>query len=58
MAEKNNIIDIVNGISQAAANAYDGALDEKGEPIKIGLWFFNGEWYEGTIKNLSDLFIK
>ena len=28
MAEKSNIIDIVNGISQAAANAYDGALDE------------------------------
>jgi len=37
MAEKSNIIDIVNGISQAAANAYDGALDEKGEPLKIGL---------------------
>jgi hypothetical protein len=37
MAEKNNIIDIVNGISQAAANAYDGALDDKGEPLKIGL---------------------
>jgi len=37
MAEKSNIIDIVNGISQAAANAYDGALDDKGEPIKVGL---------------------
>jgi len=37
MAEKSNILDIVNGISQAAANAYDGALDENGEPIKIGL---------------------
>tara|TARA_R100001594_G_C4006373_1_gene255960 strand:- start:433 stop:1053 length:621 start_codon:yes stop_codon:yes gene_type:complete len=37
MAEKNNILDIVNGISQAAANAYDGALDENGEPIKVGL---------------------
>jgi len=37
MAEKSNIIDIVNGISQAAANAYDGALDDKGEPQKIGL---------------------
>jgi len=37
MAEKNNIIDIVNGISQAAANAYDGALDDKGEPLKVGL---------------------
>jgi hypothetical protein len=29
--------DIVKGIAQAAANAYDGALDDKGEPIKIGL---------------------
>ena len=37
MAEKNNILDIINGISQAAANAYDGALDDKGEPIKVGL---------------------
>ena len=37
MAEKSNIIDIVNGLSQAAANAYDGALDEKGEPLKVGL---------------------
>jgi hypothetical protein len=37
MAKKNNILDIVNGISQAAANAYDGALDENGEPLKIGL---------------------
>ena len=30
-------IEIVNGISQVLANTYDGALDEKGEPIKIGL---------------------
>ena len=37
MAEKDNILDIINGISQAAANAYDGALDENGEPLKIGL---------------------
>jgi len=37
MVEKSNIIDIVNGISQAAANGYDGALDEKGEPLKVGL---------------------
>jgi len=29
--------EIVRGIAQAAANAYDGALDDKGEPIKIGL---------------------
>ena len=36
-SEKSNVIDIVNGISQAAANGYDGALDENGEPISIGL---------------------
>lgn len=29
--------DIVKGIAQAAANAYDGAHDDKGEPIQIGL---------------------
>ena len=29
--------DIVQGIMQAAADAYDGALDENGEPLKIGL---------------------
>ena len=30
-------LDVLNGISQAAANAYDGAHDEKGNPIEIGL---------------------
>jgi hypothetical protein len=30
-------VDILQGIAQAAANAYDGALDDKGEPVKIGL---------------------
>ena len=29
--------EVIQGISQAIANAYDGALDENGEPIKIGL---------------------
>lgn len=28
---------IVRGISQAAANAFDGALDKDGKPVKIGL---------------------
>jgi len=32
-----NIADIVKGINQAAANAHDGALDESGEPVEIGL---------------------
>ena len=31
------IYEIVQGLSQAAANGYDGALDENGEPVKIGL---------------------
>ena len=31
------VYEIVQGLSQAAANAYDGALDENGEPIKAGL---------------------
>jgi hypothetical protein len=30
-------LDIIRGIAQASANAYDGALDDKGEPIKVGL---------------------
>tara|TARA_R110002012_G_scaffold37617_4_gene105256 strand:+ start:5289 stop:5837 length:549 start_codon:yes stop_codon:yes gene_type:complete len=28
---------IVRGLAQAAANAYDGALDDEGNPIEIGL---------------------
>ena len=57
MAENKDIIEIVNGISQAAANAYDGALDDKGEPLKVGLsredareaiieWFKANDLYE------------
>jgi hypothetical protein len=30
-------LEIINGISQIVANTYDGAHDESGEPIKIGL---------------------
>lgn len=30
-------LDIIRGIAQAAGNSYDGALDDKGEPVKIGL---------------------
>tara|TARA_R110000824_G_scaffold105824_1_gene250329 strand:- start:3103 stop:3675 length:573 start_codon:yes stop_codon:yes gene_type:complete len=37
MAEKSNILEIIQGIQQAASNAYDGALDENGEPLKAGL---------------------
>jgi|TARA_R110001583_G_scaffold97738_1_gene242587 hypothetical protein len=31
------VYEIVQGLSQAAANAYDGATDDKGEPLKAGL---------------------
>ena len=30
-------LEIVNAISQVLSNSYDGALDESGEPVKIGL---------------------
>ena len=30
-------LEIINGISQVLATSYDGALDESGEPVKIGL---------------------
>lgn len=30
-------LEIINGISQVLSNTYDGALDESGEPISIGL---------------------
>jgi hypothetical protein len=30
-------LEIVRGISQVISNTHDGALDDKGEPIKIGL---------------------
>ena len=30
-------LEIINGISQAVANSYDGAMDEDGEPVKVGL---------------------
>ena len=31
------VLEIVRGISQAMSNTHDGAIDENGEPIKIGL---------------------
>ena len=30
-------LEIIQGIQQAASNAYDGALDENGDPVKVGL---------------------
>jgi hypothetical protein len=31
------VYEIIQGLSQAAANAYDGALDENGEAVEVGL---------------------
>tara|TARA_R110000824_G_scaffold103901_6_gene246686 strand:- start:6808 stop:7353 length:546 start_codon:yes stop_codon:yes gene_type:complete len=31
------IVDVLRGISSAAASMYDGALDEEGNPVEIGL---------------------
>ena len=30
-------LDVIRGIAQASASMFDGALDENGEPVKIGL---------------------
>jgi len=32
-----NMFDIVRGISQAVSNTHDGAIDENGDPVVIGL---------------------
>ncbi len=37
------VYEIVQGLSQAAANAYDGALDEGGDPLKAGLQREDGD---------------
>ena len=37
MAKGLSVLDVVRGISQAVSNSHDGALDENGEPVKIGL---------------------
>jgi hypothetical protein len=37
MAKEMTVLDIVRGISQVMANVHDGALDEEGNPVKIGL---------------------
>lgn len=35
--EKASVYEIIQGLSQAAANAYDGAQKEDGEAVKVGL---------------------
>ena len=46
-------LDVVRGLMQAAADSYDGALDDKGEPIKIGL-----KREEGHLGHKSDGWIQ
>ena len=41
-----NTLEIVRGISQAIANSHDGAIDEEGNPVKVGL---KREGEDGTI---------
>jgi hypothetical protein len=36
-SKNQDILDIIQGISQVLANTHDGAKDKEGEPIKIGL---------------------
>ena len=37
MSDNSNVLEIIQGISQAAANAYDGASSEEGAPLEVGL---------------------
>ena len=32
-----SVLDVIKGLNQAAANAYDGALDAEGDTLKVGL---------------------
>lgn len=52
-------IDILKGISLAMSKAYDGALDEDGEPIKIGLRREEGEpWKDNRLMDGFGVVIK
>ena len=47
------LLDVIQGLAQAAANSYDGALDEDGNPIEIGLKREDKNMYK---RNLADGF--
>ncbi len=47
------ILDVIQGLAQAAANSYDGALDEDGSPIEIGLRREDKNMFK---KNMADGF--
>jgi|TARA_R110000824_G_scaffold29843_1_gene98847 hypothetical protein len=47
------LLDVIQGLAQAAANSYDGALDEDGKPIEIGLKREDKNMYK---RNMADGF--
>ena len=47
------LLDVIRGLGQAAANSYDGALDEDGNPIEIGLKREDKNMYK---RNMADGF--
>ena len=44
MAKKDNVLDIIRGISQAVSNSHDGALDQDGKPVTIGMKREEGDY--------------
>ena len=47
MADK-DVMEILRGLQQAAHNAHDGALDDEGKPVKIGLRREKGSYLSGN----------
>ena len=47
------LLDVIQGLAQAAANSYDGALDEDGNPIELGLKREDKNMYK---RNMADGF--
>lgn len=43
-----DVVEILKGLQQAAHNAYDGALDDEGKPIKTGLKREEGSYLSGN----------
>ena len=45
------LLDVIQGLGQAAANSYDGAVDEDGKPIELGLKREDKNMYK---RNMAD----
>jgi hypothetical protein len=43
-----DVLEIIKGLSQAAANAFDGALTKDGKPQEVGLRREEGSWLGGS----------